>query len=124
LNGGSVEQLGVELPNQHRYIPIMPAFDENEIVGVVTYIDSYRNIITNISKELFDKVRNNRKYIISVKSTEYSMDRISKNYSDVEHGEMVAIFNSLGLLEIAQRSGYLAQLLDINTNSPVTVKFI
>ncbi len=51
------------------------------------------------------------------------MTKISKNYNVVEVGEMGAIFNSLDLLEISQRNGKLAELLDIKLNSPVTVKF-
>jgi len=124
LNGGDIKQLGNEVSDKHRYISLMPAFDEKDIVGSVIYIDSYKNIITNISKELFDKIRNNRKFKISVKSDIYTIDKISNNYSEVEQGDILAVFNSLGLLEIAQRNGQIAQIIDININAPVIVKFI
>lgn len=123
INGGTIEQLGPELPRQYRHVQLMPAFDENDITGSVIYIDSYQNIITNITKELFNKVRNKRDFIITAKSATYSINKLSSNYSEVDPGEILALFNSLGLLEIAQRNGNFAELTDININSPVTIKF-
>ncbi len=122
-NGGTMEQLGPELPSQYRHVQFMPAIDENDITGNVIYIDSYQNIITNISKELFNQVGKKRKFIITVKSETYSTNKLSKNYSEVEVGEILALFNSLGLLEIAIRNGRIAELIDIKINSPVTIKF-
>lgn len=123
LNGGKIEDLGPVLPDQYRHIQLMPAFDENDITGSVIYIDSYQNIITNISKKLFDRIRNNRNFVIMVKSSTFSINTISDTYSDVDPGDLLAIFNSLGLLEIAQRNGRFAEHNDININSPVIIKF-
>lgn len=123
LNGGSVEKLGPELPNQYRHVQFMPAFDENEITGSVIYIDSYKNIITNVSLELFKQVSNGRNYSIAVKSDAYKIDKLSNNYSEVDVGDILGLFNSLNLLEIAMRNVRIAELLDIRINSPVTIKF-
>ena len=123
INGGEIEQLGPKLPRQYRHVQLMPAFDENDITGSVIYIDSYQNIITNITQELFNKVRNKRSFVITAKSATYSINTLSNNYSEVDPGEILALFNSLGLLEIAQRHGQIAELIDININSPVTIKF-
>ena len=123
INGGDIQDLGMELPSQHRHIQLMPAFDENEIIGSAIYIDSFKNIITNITLDLFNKIRNKRSYIITIKSAAYSIDNLSTNYSAVDSGEILALFNSIGLLEIAQRNGNFAEIADININSPVTIKF-
>lgn len=123
VNGGAIEKLGSELPNQGRHVQFMPAIDENDITGNVIHIDSYQNIITNISEELFQQVGKQRRFIITVKSESYSVTRLSKNYSEVDVGDMLALFNSLGLLEIAMRNVRMAELTDIKINSPVTIKF-
>lgn len=123
LNGGSITDLGPELPNQYRHVQYMPAFDDNDITGSVIYIDSYQNIITNINLELFEQVRKGRKYSIAVKSDVYRIDNLSKNYTEVDVGDILGLFNSLNLLEIAMRNARIAELLDIKINSPVTIKF-
>jgi len=123
LNGGEMEQLGSEMPSHYRHVQFMPAIDENDITGNVIYIDSYQNIITNISNDLFNQVGKNRNFVITVKSESYSVNTLSKNYSEVDVGDMLALFNSLGLLEIALRNGRMAELIDIKINSPVTIKF-
>lgn len=123
INGGNIEDLGAELPKQQRHIQLMPAFDDNDIIGSVIYIDSYQNIITNISKKLFDRVGKNRHFTIMVKSSTFSINTLSQSYSEVEQGGLLALFNSLKLLEIAQRNGKFADHNDIHINSPVIIKF-
>ncbi|MDA3894496.1 MAG: SAM-dependent chlorinase/fluorinase [Salinivirgaceae bacterium] len=123
FNGGEMQKLGPVLENQTSHVQYMPAIDDNAITGNVIYIDSYQNIITNISKELFEQVRKKRSFHIAVKSDAYSTGYLSENYSEVEIGDILALFNSLGLLEIAMRNGRIAELIDIKINSPVTVKF-
>ena len=123
INGGKIEQLGPELLSQTRHVQFMPAIDDNDITGNVIYIDSYQNIITNISHDLFKQVGKKRRFTITVKSETYSVNGLSNSYSEVDMGEMLALFNSLGLLEIAMRNARMAELIDIKINSPVTVKF-
>lgn len=124
LNGKSIEDLGSELPDKNRHVQFMPAIDEDLLTGSMIYFDSYQNAFTNITRELFEEVRRNRKFVIAFKSESYSISKISKSYNDVESGEILAIFNSLDLLEIAQRNGKLAELFGIRLNSPITIKFI
>lgn len=122
-NGGDASKLGPALDQTHRHVQFRPAIDDNMITGNVIYIDSYQNIITNITRELFEQIGKNRKYTISVKSDTYSVQRLSSNYSEVDVGEILGLFNSLGLLEMAIRNGKLAELIDVKFNSPVTIKF-
>jgi len=122
-NGGEIGKLGDALEGVIRPMQFMPAFDDNIITGNVIYIDSYQNAFTNITKDLFEEIRKKRKFVITIKSDSYSIHKLSKNYSEVEVGEMIGLFNSIDLLEISQRNGRLAELLDIRLNSPVTIKF-
>lgn len=124
LNGKSIEDLGPELPGQYTHVQFMPAFDEGFITGSMIYFDSFQNSFTNITKKLFDEVGKGRPFVISFKSASYNISKISTSYNDVESGEIMALFNSLDLLEIAQRNGRLAELFDIRLNSPITIKFL
>ncbi len=119
----SLKNIGEKYDGFIKQTPIIPTIDENTINGLVVYIDSYKNIITNISKDVFEEQCKNRKFNILVKSNYYKIDKISKKYSDVPEGELVALFNSLNLLEIAINRGHLAELLSININSIIRIKF-
>jgi len=123
VNGGNIEDLGPVQPNHYRHVQFMPAIDENDITGNVIYIDSYQNIITNISADLFNQVGKKRSFAITVKSEAYSISTLSNSYSQVDVGNILALFNSLNLLEIAQRNGRIAELIDVKINSPVIIKF-
>ena len=102
---------------------IRATIDESVISGSIIYIDSYQNAITNISKELFDRVGRDRRFDILVQSNHNKVNSISNTYSDVEPGDLLALFNSAGLLEIAICTGYAAQLLNLNVGSSVRIKF-
>ena len=79
--------------------------EENLIKGNVVYIDSYGNIITNISSELFGIVGQNNPFTIMLRSKDYYIDVISSSYNEVPAGERLALFNENELLEIAINRG-------------------
>jgi len=122
-NGGKMEELGSPFPGKYRHVQFFPAIDDNDITGNVIYIDSYYNVITNITRELFVQVGKKRNFTITIKSESYSVNHLNTAYNQVEVGEMLALFNSLDLLELAIRNGKLAELIDLRINSPVTIKF-
>ncbi|MBN2484464.1 MAG: SAM-dependent chlorinase/fluorinase [Bacteroidales bacterium] len=105
-------------------MPILPAIDTNLINGSIVYIDSYQNAITNINKETFERVGKGNPFRIFVQSNHYVIDKISKTYNTVPVGELVAVFNAEGLLEIALANGPVAELLDLKPNSAIRVKFL
>ena len=96
---------------------------DNTIEGVVMHIDSYDNLITNISKELFEKERRGRDFTIMVKGDLYTVDEISDSYLDVDVVDLVAIFGTHGYLELALNQAKLASLCGIELKSPIKVVF-
>jgi len=104
-------------------IPLRATNENNAITGSIIYIDSYLNAITNVSKELFEKVGQGRRFEIFVQSQHNKVEKIAKTYNDVDPGELLALFNSAGLLEIAINNGYAAQLLNLTNGSSVRIKF-
>lgn len=122
-NGMSIDELGIDITDEYTVLSLQPSTDQDTISGKVVYIDSYKNVIIDISRDLFRTIGNKRKFEIVIKSEMYKIEKISKNYSDVKAGELLAIFNSLGLLEIAMRNARFAEHANIDGNSSVLVKF-
>ena len=104
-------------------IPYRPVIEKNLINGSVIYIDSFANAITNISDETFKKVGQGRHFEIFIQSNHYKLEKINKTYSDSISGELLALFNSIGLLEIAINNGNAADLLNLAINSAIRIKF-
>jgi S-adenosylmethionine hydrolase len=102
---------------------LLPTIDSNLINGSVIYIDSYSNAVTNINRETFERVGKGNAFEIFVQSNHYIIDTISRTYNDVMTGELVAVFNSSGYLEIAVANGPVAELLNLKVNSAIRIKF-
>ena len=97
---------------------------DDSIEGNVIHIDSYGNLITNISKSDFNQARRGRDFTIMVKGRLYTINKISDSYMDVhETTDLVAIFGSHGNLEIAMREAPIASLCGIEFRSPIRVVF-
>lgn len=84
------------------------ADDENSIKGAVIYIDHYGNAVTNISRDLFERVRKQRKFVIN--AVRYRISRINEFYADFNtqvkslreyEGDMLFIFNDLDFLQMS-----------------------
>ncbi len=95
----------------------------NIIEGIVIHIDAYDNLITNISKELFDEVGKGRNFIIKVKGDLYTIDELSESYDDVDPLDPVAFFGTHGYLEIALNHAKMASLWGIDIRSTIQVVF-
>jgi S-adenosylmethionine hydrolase len=121
-SGENIEQLGSKA-DLIKQVPLRPAIDESVISGSIIYIDSYQNTITNITRELFERIGRGRQFEILVQSNYYKIKRINKFYNETTPGELLALFNSLDLLEIAIYRGNAAELLNLSINSTVRIKF-
>jgi S-adenosylmethionine hydrolase len=122
-SGVPITDLGTPVTDYNRQTPLRPTLEDHTITGSVIYIDSYQNAITNISRELFERIGNGRKYEIFVQSKHYIIKKINRLYNESPPGELLAVFNTAGLLEIAIRNGNAAGLLKLNTNSTIRVEF-
>ena len=114
--------IGSPCKMQRDIIP-QASYDEHGITGTVTFIDAFGNLITNISRELFDRVRQNRPFNIYLRSPKDAIDRISQHYDDVPEHYPLAIFNSDDMLELAIRNSNMAQLEQLDTRTLVRVNF-
>jgi S-adenosyl-L-methionine hydrolase (adenosine-forming) len=124
LKNKKIEELGKIMDSCNAQSLLRATIDEALIIGNILHIDSYQNVITNISKDLFERVGKGRKFEITIQSTRNKISKISKSYCDVDEGELLALFNTVNLLEIALKDGNLAELLGLNINSIVRVNFL
>jgi S-adenosylmethionine hydrolase len=123
IKGKKPEEIGVRHDKVFRQLPVLPAIEENVIVGKVIHIDSFQNAITNIDKETFEKVSQNRLFTIYVQSKGNRISKINNSYNETAEGELLAIFNSGGYLEIAIRNGKAAELFNLSTSSAIRITF-
>jgi S-adenosyl-L-methionine hydrolase (adenosine-forming) len=123
IQSGKLNPLGTRCDKLYRQISMLPAIDESIITGSIIYIDSYRNAITNISRELFNRIGKERSFELFIQSNHYRINRINTWYSESTSGEILALYNSLGLLEIAINGGNAADLLNLTLNSTIRIKF-
>ena len=123
LSGEPLENLGSKRDKPARSVPRRATIDKDVINGSVIYIDSYQNAITNITKELYDRIGRGRHFEIALQSNHYKLNRINKTYGETSVGELLVLFNSLGLLEVALNRGNAAELLNLGTSSTIRIRF-
>jgi len=124
IKGSSLQDLGKPQKNLNKQVPMLPAIDEAVINGSVVYIDSYRNAITNINRELFERVGKKRKFEIYIQSNHYKVRKLNDSYNQTSVGDLLAMFNSSGYLEVAINKGNAADLLNLDIGSVIRVKFL
>lgn len=120
--GEAIESMGIKKDFFKEALNLQPVIEANTIKGNIIYVDSYENVVTNISRELFREAGKNRKFVITFRSG-YEIDRISEAYNDVDEGEKLALFGSTGNLEIAINMGNASSLLGIKTRDFVRIEF-
>ena len=114
-SGKKLEEMG---PARILFRPVISA---DAIKGIVIYIDNYENVITNITKDLFEKTRKGRKFRIVLRGEE--IKTIKSSYSEVNVTDMVALFASSGHLQIALNKANASSLLGLYMDDPVRIEF-
>ncbi|MCC7031025.1 MAG: SAM-dependent chlorinase/fluorinase [Chitinophagaceae bacterium] len=86
------------------------AYESNNTLEVqVLHIDSYGNVILNVSKSFFYETARGRSFRILFMRDE-ELTQISQHYNDVPVNEKLCLFNTAGYLEIAIHKGHAASL--------------
>lgn len=103
--GGTPEFLGRRIGTLKKTQPNTPLIEQNVLKGSVIHVDHYGNVITNITRKIFDSAKRQRKFSISFKRSGYSITKISEYYTEVVEGERLAMWASNGHLIIAINGG-------------------
>ena len=120
-NGSALSDLGKDYPEMKKFLKRSVKANKQEIVGHVAHIDHFGNLITNISKHDFDILSKGKNYTIGI-GKEY-INQLNDSPSEVEAGDCFVLFNHQGLLEIGIKNGRAAQLLGLEYDSQVWIKF-
>jgi S-adenosyl-L-methionine hydrolase (adenosine-forming) len=129
IRGEPLANIGLPKESLLRKQLFRPVMDDFSVKGTVSYIDAYGNIMTNITRALFDEVGKGRTFKIHLTRAGYSISKIHERYGEVPEGEKVAVFSSSGFLEIAinkgvERSGGGAnKLFGLKLNDTITIEF-
>lgn len=123
LTGNNLYDLGDRQVNFIRRSAFLPTTDEELINGVVIYVDDFGNVVTNITRQLFEKQRRGRMFEIIVRKSQYSVNTISTRYNEVAPGGSLALFNDAGFLEIAINEDSAFRLMNLRLNDTVRIEF-
>ncbi len=121
VKGEAIEKMGKLKTNLLERMPFRATSMADMIRGTVVYIDSYGNVMTNISQALFKEIGKAREFIIEF--ARYEISKMSKTYSDVPEGEILAMFNATGHLEIAMNNDKANSMLNLKLNDTITIRF-
>ena len=138
--GGSIDLVGSKIEKLKEIYNINPILNEktNEIIGNVIYVDNYENVVTNITKKIFQDFGKSRKFEINARN--YKFKQIVKSYSEAirfdinkesrkEIGKKIALFNKSDYLELSIyksnpfSSGGASSLFGLNYRDIIIIKF-
>jgi len=100
-----------------------PMVNADSIRATVIFVDEFENLVLNVNEELFERTRSQRGFHIEMKRVSPPVSKISHWYSEVEEGELLALFNRDGYLEIALNRSNASGLLGIQLYDTVTILF-
>ena len=123
LHGTKLKNLGKPLENFVQKTHLRPVIEDSIIKGTVIYIDAFENVVSNITRKLFDRIGKERKFEINARRNEFIINALSEKYNDAERGQLLALFNSAGYLELAINQGNAAGLLGMNYGDIIRIDF-
>jgi S-adenosyl-L-methionine hydrolase (adenosine-forming) len=121
-DGGKLKDIGLPVTSVEKKMNLQPVIEKNVIKGAVIYIDSFQNVITNITKEFFNRVQEGRNFTLSFKRNE-TINHLSWYYNEVPEGEKLCLFGISDHLEIAINKGNAAGLLGLSLGDTVIIDF-
>ena len=121
-SGGKLNEIGLPVTSVEKKMTLQPVVEKNVIKGAVIYIDSFQNVITNITKEFFNKVQEGRRFVLYFKRNE-TINHLSWHYNEVPEGEKLCLFGISDHLEIAINKGNASGLLGLNLGDSVIIDF-
>lgn len=120
--GGELEKIGLLIDNPVLKGTLQPVVSQNAIKGHVAYIDSFGNVISNISKDLFNKEQKGRSFTLRFKRNE-TISTMSWHYNEVSEGEKLCLFGISNFLEIAINKGNASNLLGLHQDETILIEF-
>ncbi len=116
-------ETGKKVNSMRERIGIQPVSTRDQIRASVIHIDHFDNAVTNVTRQMFEKVGLGRAFELYYKRSD-PITQLSRNYHDVSIGEVLCHFNEAGYLEIAINMGSAATLLGLEKDTAVQIDFL
>jgi len=123
IAGQEMNQIGSEVESINQKMGIKPVVTRSQIRATIIHIDHYENVIINLKRDQFEKVRRGRDFQLYYKQTD-PVTRISEVYADVPITDVMCLFNSAGYMEIGINMGKASSMLNLNKNETIQINFI
>lgn len=120
--GGTLKDIGDPTNRIVERSLIQPVVEKDGLRGSVVYVDSFGNVISNISKELFNLEQKGRDFTVYFRRNE-TINHLSWHYNEVPEGEKLCLFGISDYLEIAINKGNAGKLLGLKTGDIIRVEF-
>ncbi len=122
-SGGKLEKMG-DIPAKFiSRAMFQPVTEDDSIKGTIIYTDSFGNMVTNITKKLVDRLSRGRKIIVTIRAREYTIPEVGNDHWEITRGELFALFNDGGYLEIGIRFGSAATLIGLKQGDAIRLEF-
>jgi hypothetical protein len=120
--GLPIDQLGTPVKEIYQKIALKPVVSKNIIRGTIIHIDRFGNLISNITKQTFERIRANRDFAVYFRHKD-PITKISSHYHKVAVGDELCTFNMSEHLEIAINMGNASEVLGINLDDSIQIDF-
>ena len=120
--GRPIHEIGFPVKDLFQRITFTPVQSHSQIRGSVIHVDQFENVILNINKTVFEQVGQGRDFSLYFKRHD-PINCLSEHYQDVEVGEILCLFNSADLLEIAVNMGKASSLFGLKVEDTVQIDF-
>jgi len=120
LNGLDISKLGPQ-PETYKHLDLPVCRSEaGALIGQVLHIDHFGNVITNIPREAILQRWENLD-AVGVQCAGRRIEGFRQSYGLAEPGTLIALFNSMDLLELAVNRGRACELLGARRGTAVRV---
>jgi len=93
---------------------------DGTLVGQVLRIDHFGNLVSNIDRKTVENY--SQAGSIKIEVGEYKVGRLVETYTDIDDGDVSAIFGSTGQLEFSANSGSAARQLGVQRGDVVVIR--
>jgi S-adenosylmethionine hydrolase len=121
-NGLFPGEMGPHPARVNKKLALKAVITDKNIRATVIHVDTFKNVILNVTKEKFESVRKGRRFEIYYQQHD-PITRISKHYNEVPVGDVLCIFNSANLLEISMNMGEASSSLSLNKGEAIQIYF-
>jgi S-adenosylmethionine hydrolase len=120
------EEFGPRVKEAVSLTPSVPRrISEQEAVGHVVYVDTFGNLITDVTGSLLEELfRSSKARRLRLLIRDQEIVRLCRTYSEGKANELIALIGSSGHLEIAINLGSAADVLEMKEGGKFILKIV